>query len=73
MVGKVESSATGEEAPASTVDCALPWGGRTPRLVIAKSKVTKRGSFIYDSLLARNSHFEIEDGGGNRPERNQDP
>jgi len=75
MVGKAVSSATGDEALASTVDCAFTWGGRTPKLVTAKSKVTNDGSFMCNSLLCRDSDFEIkiEDGGSNRPERNQDP
>jgi hypothetical protein len=62
-----------EEELEATVVWAVPWGVRTPRLVNAMSKVVNRGSFMCNSLLAGNSHFEIEDGGGNRPERNQDP
>jgi hypothetical protein len=71
-VGEAESSVMEEEVLKATVVWAVPWGVRTPRLVIARSKVIKRGSFMCNSLLARNSHFEIEDGYSNRPGRNQD-
>jgi hypothetical protein len=73
MVGGAESSAMEVEALDATVVCAVPRGVRIPSPVIANSKVINRDSFICNSLLARNSHSEIEDGGGNRPERNRDP
>jgi hypothetical protein len=73
MVGKAVSSATEGEVLEATVVWAVPRGVRTPRLVKAKSKMLNRGGFMCNSLLAGNFHFEIEDGGGNRPKRNQDP
>jgi hypothetical protein len=73
MVAEDDPSVTEDEELEATVVCALPRGARTPRLVTANSMGTNWRIFICNSLLAQNFQIAIEDGGSERPERNQDP